>query len=162
MGKSVKYTKEMLEEAVANSVSVAGVLRYLGAKKVGGTHTHISRRIKHFGIDTSHFRGQEDQRGRPARPRLHWSDVLTLTAGSPRKEGRILRRALVEYGRPLECERCGTGPQWRGSALTLHVDHIDGNPNDSRPENLRFLCPNCHTQTPTWAGRNVRHRIARE
>jgi 5-methylcytosine-specific restriction endonuclease McrA len=42
--------------------------------------------------------------------------------------------------------------------LILHVDHIDGNRYDCRPENLRFLCPNCHSQTATWAGANRRNR----
>ncbi|WP_307718227.1 HNH endonuclease signature motif containing protein [Rhodococcus pyridinivorans] len=51
---------------------------------------------------------------------------------------------------------------WRGEPITFHVDHIDGNSHDSRPENVRFLCPNCHSQTPTWAGRNVQARIAHE
>ena len=41
-----------------------------------------------------------------------------------------------------------------GKPLTLHVDHINGVNNDCRRENLRFLCPNCHAQTPTHAGRN--------
>jgi len=55
----MKYTKETLEMAVKDCVSVAGVLRKLGLKEAGGTHSHISRRIQRFGIDTSHFLGQE-------------------------------------------------------------------------------------------------------
>jgi hypothetical protein len=52
---SEKYTQELLTEAVMNSVSVSGVVRYLGIPLAGGTHAHISRKIKQFGIDTSHF-----------------------------------------------------------------------------------------------------------
>lgn len=54
-----KYTKEILTEAVVNSTSVAGVLRYLGLRNTGGGHSHISSRIRKFGIDTSHFTGQK-------------------------------------------------------------------------------------------------------
>lgn len=155
MSRAVKYTKEILDEAVERSASVAGVLRYLGIQPTGGAHNHISRRIKKLGIDTSHFTGQAHQKGRPPRNRLHWAEILTLKpAGSNRQAPKRLRRALLESGRPHKCEECGIEPVWHGRALIFHVDHIDGRPNDSRPENVRFLCPNCHSQTPTWAGRH--------
>ncbi len=84
----------------------------------------------------------------------HWTTILVETpAGSARTKPHLLRRALIESGRPHKCEGCGTEPLWCGNTLVFHVDHVDGNPNDSRPENVRFLCPNCHSQTPTWAGR---------
>jgi hypothetical protein len=163
MAKAVKYTKEVLEEAVLASASVAGVLRFLGLRSDGGTHAHISRRIRYFGIDTSHFTGQAHQKGRPPRNRLHWSEVLSESpVGANRKESKILRRALIESGRPHKCEACGIGPVWCDEPLVLHVDHVDGNSNDSRAANVRFLCPNCHSQTPTWTARNLRHLRARD
>ena len=67
--------------------------------------------------------------------------------------GQTLRRALVEIGRPYKCEECGNPGEWRGRILTLHVDHVDGNRMDCRRENLRFLCPNCHSQTTTFGNR---------
>lgn len=68
------------------------------------------------------------------------------------------RRDLIElYGE--NCSECGLDPIWNGKPLTLQVDHINGDNTDNRPENLRFLCPNCHTQTPTYAGRNIGKRL---
>ncbi|WFS16035.1 HNH endonuclease [Rhodococcus aetherivorans] len=159
MGRSTKYTREVLEDAVRNSASVAGVMRYLGLVPSGGSHHHLSRRIKRLGLDTSHFTGQAHMGGAPARNRLPWREVLVVQpTGTPRRMAKLLRRALLESGRPHKCESCGIGPEWCDLPLTLHVDHIDGNPNDSRPENVRFLCPNCHSQTATWAARNHRLR----
>ena len=52
-----------------------------------------------------------------------------------------------------ECAICGLD-SWRGAAISLHLDHVNGIRNDHRRENLRLLCPNCHSQTVTFAGRN--------
>ncbi|AHD19228.1 HNH endonuclease [Rhodococcus pyridinivorans SB3094] len=163
MTRPVKYTEEMLQEAVRNCINFAEVMRYFGLEPNGGHHTHLSRRIRALGIDTSHFTGRPRTTERRPYVRHEWQDLLIeKQRGSRRTKPDQLRRALVEYGRPYRCSRCGTEPEWNGRPLTLHVDHIDGNPNDSRPENLRFLCPNCHSQTPTWAGRNVQLRMAPE
>ncbi len=60
----MKYTREVLEQAVAESTSYAGVMRYLGLKPAGGTHAHLSRQIKKFGIDTTHFTGSAHTKGK--------------------------------------------------------------------------------------------------
>lgn len=149
------YTKELLESAVAVSVSFAGVVRHLNLRQAGGTQAHIARRIRHFGIDTSHFTGQAHNRGQRTSSWLPPEDVLVQRPPeATRIPGVRLRLALVESGRPDVCEGCGTGVDWHGKQLTLEVDHIDGDWSDSRPENLRILCPNCHSTTETYCGRN--------
>lgn len=54
------------------------------------------------------------------------------------------------------CSGCGTGPEWRGHPMTLELDHANGDPRDNRRQNLRWMCPNCHSQTQTFKGRNSR------
>ena len=144
-----KYSNEELANAVAQSISVAGVMRLLGIRPAGGSHFHISKRIKQANLDTSHFTGQSHNRGKmfkqPASYFLRMHDN-----NEQRVRTNYLRRALLEIGRRYECEMCEIPGQWLGKPLQLHVDHIDGQPSNCTAENLRFLCPNCHAQTPTY------------
>ncbi|MEU7424181.1 HNH endonuclease signature motif containing protein [Streptomyces sp. NPDC040750] len=151
--EGVKWTREVLERAVAASTSTCEVLRRLGLDVVGGHHTHIGRRIKAYGIDTSHFRAPT-RRGAPRRPSAPEALLVEQPAAHARRvPADRLRRAMTAMGVPPRLPRCGTDAVWRGRPLPLEVDHIDGNWRDNRIHNLRFLCPNCHSTTDTYRGR---------
>lgn len=63
---------------------------------------------------------------------------------------KLFKLDLIEN----KCVMCGNIGDWCGKKLSLHLDHINGKSNDNRLENLRILCPNCHSQTDTYCGRN--------
>jgi hypothetical protein len=157
-----RWTREILTEAVSASTHMNDVLRYLGLDLVGGHHTHISRRIKALGIDTSHFAphvragAMKDSRRRTGAELL----VEQEPTNARRIQGDRLKRAMLECGIAHRCALCGTGPAWRGRSLTLEVDHIDGDWRNNRIENLRLLCPNCHSTTDTYRGRSKGRRAA--
>jgi transposase len=152
----VKYTEVMLREAVTAANTMADVLRHFGLPQNGGSHAHLRRRINALGIDTSHFTGRAVVRA-DSRRRQSADAVLVLRdRGRRRAHPEVLRRAIAESGIAATCAECGLGSSWNGRPLILHVDHVNGKFWDCRIENLRLLCPNCHSQTPTYAGRNRR------
>jgi hypothetical protein len=65
----------------------------------------------------------------------------------------IRKRIIEENLIPYKCGECEL-EEWRGKKISLHLDHINGKSDDHRLENLRFLCPNCHSLTETYTGRN--------
>lgn len=101
MTRPVKYTKEMLQEAVRVSSNLSAAIRLMGGRPDGGTHAHLSRRVKRLGIDTSHFTGENPQKGRPPSNRLRWDQILTLKpVGSNRQAPKRLRRLLSSRADP--------------------------------------------------------------
>lgn len=149
---NVKYTKEILEPIIKNSSSVADVMRQLGVKRAGGSHSHLVRRIKSFEIDTTHFTGKTLAKGRPSLRKKIWQEVLILRKNGQRQPSLILRRALIESGIKYQCNACNNEPYWNGKELRLQVDHKNKNWMDDRRDNLQFLCPNCHSQTEGYNG----------
>jgi len=156
MGAKRTWTDAQLVEAVERSLTVAEVIRYLGLKcwRGGSSFRLVKRHIERLGLSTSHFLGQGANKGNRYKggpKRAHFSEVL---ARSYRTNSASLRRAVREAGVPYKCV-CGNEGEWMGALLTLQLDHKDGNKRNNKKANLRFLCPNCHSQTPTW-GRKVR------
>lgn len=149
MSATTRYTKELLEAIVPDCLSVTDVLRALGLRPSGGNNANIRRRLKQYNIDTSHFLGQSYNLGRSF-ARKSAAEVLVLRpTDAPKVNRKTLLRAMLELGFDYRCELCGNAGAWKGSDLCLEIDHVDGWWNDNRPDNLRFLCPNCHSQQPT-------------
>lgn len=141
-----KWTNEQLADAVRNSEGIAGVIRYLGLRQAGGTNSHLKLKIKQAGLDTSHFTGSGHRRGIHPPTRKTAAEILVNRPDGERRESaRRLRRSLLEIGIPHACKLCGIS-EWNEQPIVLEIDHIDGNWLDDRAENLRFICPNCHSQ----------------
>lgn len=146
-GVAFKYTKEKLEAAVSKATSVQGVARILLGKPVSGNqHQHIKKTIRKYGLNTDHFLGYRHNLGKVSNQRKSPSQIFIT---GQRQKSFYLRRGLIESGIKYICLICGIN-EWKGQKLNLEIDHIDGNSTDNRIENLRFLCPNCHSQTNSF------------
>ncbi|MEU5644186.1 HNH endonuclease [Streptomyces milbemycinicus] len=152
--------QDALQRAVAESHSLAGVMRVLELSNGGAGRALVQRSIATYEISTDHFVGQGHQRGRPALNRKPAAAILQkCDPGAARTKTPLLRRALDENAVPRACNECGTGDTWQGRRLVLEIDHINGDRWDNRLQNLRYLCPSCHSQTKTFSSRG-RQRTA--
>ena len=148
--KKRKYTKEILEKAVLNSTSFAGVCRHLDAKPFTGSQTHISKTILEFNIDTSHFKGKGWNKGGVSTTVKPIEDYLNnkIKISSSKLRKRIILEKLKEH----RCEICKL-TEWMGNPIPLELDHINSNHFDNTLTNLQIICPNCHSLKPNYRGR---------
>jgi hypothetical protein len=121
----------------------------------GSTAATIRQRARKQGVDTSHFYQRKPADRKTVMQSL--SSVLVehsaCTANSDLKS-KILFVGLLDN----KCAACGLLPTWNDMPLTLQLHHINGVRNDNRLANLSLLCPNCHTQTKTFAGKNIKKK----
>jgi len=116
--------------------------------------TDVSERIKILGLDTNHF----CSRGR----KMKSEEKIFVVDSHPTDSNLIKKRLVRDHNRLYECSKCKNVNyttrdgvlMWNDQEITLQLEHINGVHNDNRLDNLTFLCPNCHSQTSTFCGRN--------
>lgn len=147
--KVYQVSDEEFKTIIANSFSYSEVLRTLGLGTRGGSSTDtLKRRIKELECSTEHFnRGKSDAYQKYTMEEILVEDSNYVSIS--RLKTRLVNEGYLEY----KCSCCGIN-EWLGKPISLQLDHINGNNRDHRIENLRFLCPNCHSQTDTYAGKN--------
>lgn len=114
--------------------------------------------IREFGFSSETWYAAV-RRGVIAPRPAHMSTDQLFRAGVPRNRGHLKQRLLRDGLKDGRCECCGIG-SWRDRPLSLALHHINGVRDDNRLENLQLLCPNCHSQTDTFSGRNGRAPLA--
>ncbi len=158
---SQKYTKEILEPIVKESGSIRQVLIKLGLKEAGGNYENIKTRIKNFEIDTSHFHGMLWNKGKKWSKQKDISNKLvqnsTYSTGLPISTSKLKNQLLKLGYKEHICEMCG-GLEWLGQKIPLELHHVNGDRFDNRIENIQFLCPNCHSFTENYRGKNMSAR----
>ena len=141
------YTDKDIEEAVSSSTNYKEAIEKLGIRAAGGNYKTIQENIKRLGISTKHFIiiNKSTQK-------IPLEKVLVENSTYKRDQlkKRLIQEEIIEY----ECQECGLSDKWNNKKIVLQIDHKNGIWNDNRIKNLRFLCPNCHSQTKNFAGKN--------
>lgn len=146
------WTEKDLIDACEKSNCYADVLKNLGLAQTGGNHTTIKKYIKKFNIDISAWNYKPRLRPKIDIKELLIKNDLSIRVGFLRD--RIIKENIIEY----RCDKCGINT-WMNDNISLHLDHINGDFSDNRIENLRFLCPNCHSQTPNFGTKNSKRKL---
>ena len=156
-----RVPEDELRTLVAQSDSISTVLRGLGLRPAGGNAKTLKTRLDEIGIDYRHMpQGRNANRFIPRGGKTLYTDSDLFTANSLVPRRTIRQRILKKNLLPYICAICGSPSEWRGQPLPLILDHINGIENDHRLENLRFVCPNCNAQLPTYCGRKNRRKPA--
>lgn len=151
-----RFTKdiEYLREVVKDATCFADIFRAYGIKGTPATYYGtLKNDFANYNIDYSHFNANNNRakvlRQNGVSKRVSLEDILSNKAW---QEGNHIKKKLfAENIKEKKCEECGQNDIWNGKPLTLQLDHVDGNNRNNFIENLKILCPNCHTQTSTYS-----------
>ena len=142
-----KNIDDKIIEAANSSSSASAAASTLGIR-----YSTYKKHAERLGVFRSNQSGKGISKRAPDHRKLNLSDVLE--GNRPETQtGTIKRHLLADGIKKNECEVCELS-EWNGMPISCHLDHINGINNDHRLENLRMICPNCHSQTDTYCGKN--------
>ena len=151
------YNIKLLVNLLKESTTYSEICRGFNIKESGGNIRTIKRKIKKYKLDDSHLKGKGWNTGKRYinnSRKIELNEILTNNSTYTNTHGlklRLVKENMLEY----KCVKCGNNGKWNDEKLSLQLDHKNGNRNDNRIENLRILCPNCHSQTKTYAGKKL-------
>jgi Zn finger protein HypA/HybF involved in hydrogenase expression len=156
---SILNNKELLELVVKRNTTKKEILKEFGLQPYGKNYKTLDYYINLFQINSSHFltRKQIFEKTKVALSRIiQFEDIFCNPTKSKlnnqEKKKRLLKLGLKED----RCEECGISNIWNNKPIILQLDHIDGDNQNNEVSNLKVICPNCHTQTKTFSGRNIK------
>lgn len=141
------YTVEKLKEAIEISSSLSEVIRYLGLCHSSTTYKTIKNRIQSLNINLDHW----PKHKREFKASKDIDDIISNKVSYTHTHN--LKNKLLKQGLLInKCSVCGID-SWMNKSISLQLDHINGIKLDNSLENLRLLCPNCHSQTTNYSGK---------
>lgn len=147
------FTNEELITLLKQSSSLKQFIKKLGYKSTSDdVYNLVKKELNYRKINLDNFNLKNIKK-----TKLKEEDILKENSNVDQSTLRkyILKNNLIEY----KCSICSLPPLWNNKPLSLTLDHINGKNNDNRIENLRWVCPNCDRQLPTFGGKNQKKKI---
>lgn len=147
----LRYTYEQTKELVDKNICWTDLMRDMGIRFVGNNIKTVKKLVEYYNISTAHFDPKRASVKNHPGVRKD-SEIFCENSTVHRKtvKDKIIKDKLLEY----KCAECPVTGIWNGKPIVLQLEHKNGINNDNRLSNLCFMCPNCHSQTPTFSGRN--------
>ncbi len=161
----MEITKELLEEVVKNSETIAECLTKFGLAISRNSYFTFKKRIKKWGITIDHFKSHSERMKKLGKlnelpnQKNKISTKELLIENSDYNRSHLKIRLFKEGLKQNICELCGQGEVWQEKKMHLILDHINGVRNDNRLENLRIVCPNCDATLDTFGSKNIKREI---
>ncbi|QKF94089.1 HNH endonuclease [Fadolivirus algeromassiliense] len=145
--KKRSFSDEEFIKIVKESDTYIEINKKLGIN--GHKNYTVKNRIVRLNIDVTHLKTSGS---RESKNKKSLEDILKK--GTKIKSSELKKRLIKERMLEDKCIDCGITNEWNGKPLTLQLDHINGDHNDNRFDNLAIRCPNCHTQTENYGNKN--------
>ena len=146
----------VVEDALSHVMMVhtTEVCRKIGWQPRGDNYKIVHKYLDEYGTDISHFKRARTNIGNVLNKEREKKAEYYLKEKSYVKTSSLKWKLFSEGLKKYKCEKCGC-THWEGKQLALQLHHINGDDTDNRLENLQILCPNCHSQTDNYCGRNA-------
>lgn len=164
--KSIIYSvdKETLQRYINESKTIGQILKHFDLENRGGNHRTLKKRIQEENLDMSAITkfkfggGWNKGTTGVSLKRKSLEEAMKTIFINPSKSRK--QKTYIRFYKliPEICGECKLGKEWNGKPITLELDHLDGDGNNNELSNLRWLCPNCHSQTNTFRGRKLKKR----
>lgn len=159
--KLYQFTPSELQQLLDESNGYSDVLKKVGMNPKGNNPQTLKKIIEEYNLDITKMNNNRKELFRKAAYETHKkttipiSEIIIDNKHPNYSSFKLLKRLVEEKYKQYKCEICGIN-EWMGKSLSLQLHHLDGNRTNNLLENLIILCPNCHSQTDNFCGKNIK------